>query len=94
MPTSRVLLSALLIVIVATMTPAHADDVYWGNPAGGVFSQADNWQGGVLPGTDDRAFFSIGATYTVDFTEDAETSWLLFGGGDVTFELNLSLIHI
>ncbi|MFH1418717.1 MAG: Ig-like domain-containing protein [Planctomycetota bacterium] len=65
-----------------------AHDIFWGNPAGGSFHDPNNWDGGVMPDANDRAFIMTGGTFTVDFTADAATDWLLAGGdGDYTFDL-------
>jgi len=76
-----------MVLAVSVCAEAFASDIYWGNPAGGVFSVGSNWQGGVAPDADDRALFDLTSTYTVDFTADAATDWVLPQDGEITFDL-------
>lgn len=65
---------------------ASAADSYWGT-ATGNFSDGGNWTGGV-PGIGDNANFANNATYTVNFTADAQCDNALFSaaGGAVTLD--------
>ncbi len=38
-----------------------SDEVYWVNPAGGLFGEGSNWTGGSAPGSLDAAIFSLGS---------------------------------
>ena len=71
---------------------ASGGDVYWTNTVGGVLSDVANWRNGACPTADDLAWFDQAGTYTVRFTEDAETKGLVVKspgaqGLDLTFEL-------
>ena len=57
-------------------------------PQGGLFQDASNWQGEIVPGEGDAARFSLGSNaYTVTFAENVSNAALLIEGDNVTFNL-------
>lgn len=77
---------ALAVVLGAWFVgPTQGADSYWTNAAGGTFSDAANWDGGV-PGAADTAHFTNVAIYQVDWVADATNANAIFDahGGTVT----------
>ena len=85
-----ILLTNFILVVCPL---ADAADRFWRNPAGGTFSTAGNWGGGV-PGPSDVANFSLTnnlffpTTYTVNFTANATNQGLVIHDDNVKFDLN------
>ena len=81
----RLTMTMLASVLGLISSSALADDAHWNNGAGGSFHDPNNWDwdGGDprVPGPDDRALFTLGGTFTVDFADDAATAWLGCLGG-------------
>ena len=67
--------------------PALGATSYWGS-ATGNFSDIGSWQSGGVPGASDDAHFENNATYTVNFTADAENEDAVFdaAGGAVSLD--------
>src|SRR5262245_55349753 len=84
----------LLVSIVFCLLPstAEAADKLWDNAEGGVFSEPNNWFGGV-PGTNDVARFEttnsnfFQRAYTVDFHTDPINQQLVVEDDGVKFNL-------
>jgi len=81
---SRICRVTCVIFLVFAFAPqSQAVDQFWGNPLGGDFNVAGNWQGGIVPGTSDVARFGLTTnplspiTYTVNFNTVATTTQLL-----------------
>jgi len=53
---------------MCAVNPASAVDHYWTNTAGGVFTDASNWDPATVPGAADNVLFTNTATYTVTWT--------------------------
>lgn len=53
--------------------------VVWTNPAGGSWSDAGNWSGGVVPGEEDHAVIDLAGTYTVVVDADTRITALSLG---------------
>lgn len=68
---------------------APADDIFWSNPAGGVFQNGINWSGGKPPGPNDTAFFNLSRVdgYTVTFVTDDETQRMVVRNDVLTLDL-------
>lgn len=68
---------------------APADDIFWSNPAGGVFQNGINWSGGNPPNSNDAAFFNLSSIngYTVTFVIDDETQRMVVRNDVVTLDL-------
>ena len=46
-------------LLLAIATESYAADRFWGKTSGGTFSTPANWQGGIVPGSNDVAHFGI-----------------------------------
>ncbi len=81
--------AALFCALTAFAFPAHANDINWAAPVGGVFSVGSNWSGSVAPGSSDDAFFQNGSTggYAVSFATSPNTDSLNVLDDNVTFDL-------
>lgn len=68
---------------------APAEDIFWSNPAGGVFQNGINWSGGKPPGPNDAAFFNLSSVdgYTVTFVTDDETQRMVVRNDVLTLDL-------
>jgi hypothetical protein len=84
---SRALLSAL--VVAGAAIPARAVDYSWDAAVNGTFSDPLRWNPLTgPPGAGDTATFGLAGTYEVDFTANASTDRLTFGGSNtVTFDM-------
>ena len=56
----------------------------WVNPAGGSWSDANNWSTGRVPGATDEVLFGLGSVYTVDYGS-RNAGRIRFEDGNVTF---------
>jgi T5SS/PEP-CTERM-associated repeat protein len=87
---------ATVILLVVCSAESLAADRSWSNSAGGTFSTAANWTGGVVPGAGDRAILGVTGPgfpvftllYPVNFTGNATTAGLVVDDDVVTFDLN------
>jgi T5SS/PEP-CTERM-associated repeat protein len=69
--------------------PASAADWLWENAAGGLWQGAANWNGGVVPGSNDRARFELGDSgYTVTFNNSVSDVGILIRTDVVTFDMS------
>jgi T5SS/PEP-CTERM-associated repeat protein len=68
---------------------ASAATIAWTNVAGGTFSDATNWEGGVPPAEGDLALFTNTATYTVSFNQPATNGEARFSASSGLVTLNL-----
>jgi hypothetical protein len=74
---------------LAGILPAQGAIKFWSNTAGGDFSTGANWTGGAAPAPTEGAYFSQGATYAVNFTDDVTNDvTYVYGGGNVTFNIS------
>lgn len=63
--------------------------ILWDNPAGGDFSNADNWDAGIVPERSDVAVFDIASpAYTVTWSGNATSLTYQVNSGTVTWDLN------
>ncbi|MGH1362739.1 MAG: YCF48-related protein [Calditrichia bacterium] len=69
-------------------TSAFAQDVYWNNPAGGNWSNANNWDTGVVPTTEDNVHITTVGTYTVSLDINVDIASLEIGGSSDTQTLS------
>ncbi len=87
--------SALLIcgfgLGIAPAPTALAEDIFWINPAGGLFQDAANWSRGVPDGNDVAIFQLAEEGYIVSFAGDWQTDRLRVRHDVVTFDLNRSV---
>jgi len=69
-------------LLLASLCPifSQAADVFWTNPAGGNWSDTNNWSGGVLPVLADNVFIVADGTYTVALNVNATIHALTLGG--------------
>jgi len=67
-----------------------AGTIAWANAAGGNWSNAANWNGGVVPGPTDIALITLPGTYTVTFDVSDTIAGLQLGGPSGTQTLALS----
>lgn len=68
-PTPRPAPARLALVIGLLLHGgAHGAVVQWNNPAGGLFSQANNWSPAQVPGDKDTALFNLGAAGDAPYT--------------------------
>lgn len=93
----RSLVTNLVLAMLAL--EASADEIYWDNPAGGVFQDGINWAGGNPPGIRNDAIFDLSSIggYTVTFvTDDVAQSTVVrndvvmldLGGNTYTMSVN------
>jgi len=78
-------------VSICCIPQASGDDCWWTDPAGGLYSDPDNWDTITPPEGGDRAFFTLGGapTYTVGFDANAVCDRVeVYSENDVTFDLN------
>jgi T5SS/PEP-CTERM-associated repeat protein len=66
-------------ILLSAIASIEAADSFWTNNAGGTFSTAGNWIGGV-PGPGDNAHFTNDSGYTVTWTADAANANAFFNG--------------
>jgi fibronectin-binding autotransporter adhesin len=69
---------------------APAATISWTNDAGGAFSDAANWQGGVVPAENDLALFTNVASYTVTLTQGTTNGEARFSAAGGTVDLDLA----
>ncbi|HEV8605642.1 MAG TPA: hypothetical protein VGQ99_09765 [Tepidisphaeraceae bacterium] len=86
--------NSLILTLCASATlfflpsRSHAVQRFWNNPAGGSFNLGANWQGGVVPGAADDAYFGVGDyAHTVTFPTNVSNDQLTILQHDVTFDL-------
>src|SRR4051812_42839371 len=66
---------------------ASGQPVRWMNPSGGAFTDASNWEGGVVPGTAALAVFDLPGAYTVTLNVAKAVRGLDVLNGAVTLDL-------
>ena len=68
---------------------AQGANMSWTNSAGGNYTNAANWSGG-LPGAADNANFNLNSAYTINLTGNLTNNFLGFGAanGTATFNFN------
>jgi hypothetical protein len=91
--TAFVSISLLQLFAVLFSPSVRAADISWRSSAGGTFSSAGNWFGGVVPGNADTAHFGLSALfpltqYTVSFNANATNVSLAVEDDFVLFDLN------
>ncbi|HEY7115038.1 MAG TPA: hypothetical protein VH475_00540, partial [Tepidisphaeraceae bacterium] len=81
--------SGIVLLAIFWVNMAQAADRSWSNPAGGTFSNAANWQGGVAPTAADNAVFDLDAPdlYTVTLSAPAAVTQLLIDRDQVLLDL-------
>ena len=67
------------------LAPSQFD---WIDVSGGNFSDGSNWSFPIPPTSVDTAFFNLGGTYTVNFSESVTNKFLKVITDNVTFDLN------
>jgi T5SS/PEP-CTERM-associated repeat protein len=77
-------LCVLGLTCASATSPAGAAQVFWSNPAGGLYSEPANWMPNGLPGPADTLFFTNAVAYTLRVDVDAANSGAVFRHGSVT----------
>jgi len=80
--------AAFVVALFLIVPTARSADVFWGNPAGGTFSDGTNWVGGKAPAATDRALFNSNSKSLVTFDADAKTNGLRIRTDETVFDLN------
>jgi T5SS/PEP-CTERM-associated repeat protein len=80
--------AAFVVALFLIVPTARSADVFWGNPAGGTFSDGTNWVGGKAPASTDRVFFDSQTSPTVSFAGDTTSNGVWIRRDDITFQLN------
>ncbi|MEA1950007.1 MAG: hypothetical protein U9N87_01390, partial [Planctomycetota bacterium] len=84
---SAAFLIALLIVELAVV-PLRGGDYNWNNPAGGIFSEKDNWTpSDGPPVADDYVTFNLDGNYAVGFSENAASTSIFVRNDQAMFLL-------
>jgi hypothetical protein len=69
----------LLLALCIGSVRSQAADVLWINPAGGNWSNTNNWSAGRIPGVTDDAFITTDGTYAVVLDTNASFARLTLG---------------
>src|SRR5262249_22487062 len=70
-----------LLAALCTIS-GQAGDVFWTNPAGGNWSDTNNWNTGAVPGPADNAFITTNGSYEVVVGVNVSVANLNLGGGN------------
>ena len=78
-----------LLVGLCMSSAVSADDVYWDDDGGGLFSDSANWYPVQVPGVNDVAIFELDAwtPYVVDFTGSVTNKQMIVRNDMVEFDL-------
>lgn len=79
------ILVAAMSLLFAGVSSLDARTNYWSNNAGGDFTNAANWGGGMVPGAADDAAFTNPASYQVNWTMNVTNANALFFTNAGTF---------
>jgi hypothetical protein len=72
-----------------------ASGVHWTNPAGGSWSEPDNWSTGIVPTASDTVYIDMPGTYTVNLDANATAGFLNMGAtGAQTLSITSSALTV
>jgi len=77
----------VLIVAILSVVAAAQMDYQWVNPAGGSYADPNNWLPEGIPGSADRAYFGLSATYPIVFDTDWVWGRLMVDGGETDMDM-------
>lgn len=80
---------ASVVLCFTAASPVHSADRSWTNASGGDFGTGTNWSDNSVPGSSDKAIFSLDETYTVTLSGGVTNEALDSTAGTVAIDLGL-----